>query len=132
MTSPYTTRQRIMKLDEVNANNVLIPKAVVEEFLSNSYDGSEIYGTIKPKINDKPKDFSHKIVGLEIKDNYLEADIIILTTPDGQLLENMLHGDETASIVAQYIAETDEEDGVTVIKKITDINSFLTMDTAIT
>lgn len=118
--------KKILKCDEVNANNVLIPSEVVEKYLETVDPNTRFFCTIDPHVNISASDISHALYNLRIEDSYLVGEIEILKTLQGQILEDtiMKFGD-LIYFPAQYMATTSISRGVNKILKISDIKCFV-------
>jgi hypothetical protein len=85
----------ILRVDHVNANRRIYPKSVIEKAVANFEHGSvlgELWdgnGHHRKDVVIKFANVSHEVKNIYLEDDYLKAEILILDTPRGKILDSI-------------------------------------------
>ena len=105
-------------VDTPNKNGRTYPRAVMEKAIADykkPIDQKRSVGELNPQY-DSPINLtsvSHIVTDLRIEENNLIADVDVLTTPKGIVLQTVLDSQHNIEFVTRGLAKIDEEKNIT-------------------
>jgi hypothetical protein len=116
---------KLSKLDNVDSNNFIVPKNVVEEFIENNPSYEKECGTeIGLKgLNPSTDEVSHVLRNLRIEDGFLYGDVEIYDNDEGNELKKLVDGIGEENLCGAFVATVDYDDESK--KVVTDVSEVL-------
>lgn len=117
-----------LQSETLNGNRRIYPKKVLQESIEkymSEYEGRAVGELNHPTANSNeidPKEISHKFVEVVESGNNFETKALILDTPNGKIVQNLLEGEVKLGISSRGLGQIKESNGekiVTMFKLIT-------------
>ena len=111
---------RIAQADVPNLNGRVYPRNVLEQVAKDvqQKDPARVFGTIGMPIgaNLDISNISHSVSNLRLDDEgYLIGDVMILETPQGEIMKRIMAADMSRSFRVAGIGKLAEHDGITEV-----------------
>lgn len=100
---------KLFRLDNVDSNNFIVPKNVMEDFL-NDNPSYEKECRIEMGLSPSPDEISHILRNLRIEDDFLYGDVEIYDNIEGNKLKKLVDGIGEENLCGAFLATVNYDD----------------------